>query len=319
MKMRKKSDVCIFYKYSQKYSEKKQLQCAMGKLPFAFSDENSKYALFPGQSMNESYMIVLLSMILMQFHLNYVQTRMAWKTILIACINITLLVLTAIYAWLWDCGYGSTFLGIFFIAFSMSKSWGFLYQERHRFKKFLGQPTMESTNPDGHGGWGMSMIEHAFETETSMEFHTMKSMCTFPLMVYIITFKMYAGYIDFYYTSILFTAFLVSYSSFLVESKLLVPYVIRYNFKFEKIVYSLTFIMLLVTFMYLYTAGADMFNMYAEKTASSDDARTLYITLFSFKVFEFGCNLLVYLMDDFYTYEVIFFVFCALRMRVCLC
>eukprot|EP00961_Rhodomonas_salina_P213609 2884638-Rhodomonas_salina.2 len=280
------------------YNEYDMQSCRMTKLPYGFTQPNSDFTIWPGKTMNKGYLLFVLAMICSAFHVNFLGSPQ-WGTAtsyilylkvpLLAALYFTLLIMTAVYQWIWGTGFSSMFIGIFMTIVSFVYSWVFIVRESNKTIKEK-----------------MTLINHAMEKNKSMEFHWVKNICTFPLVVYIVTIDLNNNYADFLYMLLLILAFLLPFMGLLLETKMLVDKSVEsrlpYNFKSEKLAYLLAMLFIAILFFFNFTYGGDFWENVGNTHIDKQHARNAYYTVFVLKMMEIGASAFIYAIDEVQTF-----------------
>lgn len=113
-----------------------QQWCVMSKMPVSYTHPNRAESLWPGESCNEPFLLLVLVMLHAQFALLYTWVSPASKMLynlrmfLIVGVQSTLVALTVVSLWGWNVGFSSAFLCTAAIVLSFALVWDILYQVR---------------------------------------------------------------------------------------------------------------------------------------------------------------------------------------------
>eukprot|EP00961_Rhodomonas_salina_P291003 3931614-Rhodomonas_salina.1 len=287
-------------------------RCSMHKLPISFTMTNSQFSLWPGKSMNESYLVFALLMVHVMFavlHLPLSQpmqnaSLLCLRAFLLACIQVTSFTCTGVFLWEWGVSFSSAFFGGLMTVAATVYTWMSFHKERSNpsLARLRSAPAdgADVDTADDPMAPPLSSSEFALATDQGYLLHVGRSVMTLPIMTYIILARVAPGELDFAYTIPIVAAILVCYGQWLLEGQVLTHlYGIhpQFNFKTEKFAYLASCTYFAVVYL-LSIANETFYPVWDNARTADANSRALYMALLSIKATEFGTSLFLYAVDD---------------------
>ena len=141
-----------------------------------------------------------------------------------------------------------------------------------------------------------------------MQYKTIHSLCTLPLVVYIVLVDLNPRYMDYIYNINVVLSIVLVLACLTLENRLFIKLMPAekgsrpFNFKTEKIIYISTVILTLSIFMICITYAGDFYNIAHTDGAAPVEAQTTFKLLFFCKLIETSVHIIFYILDEYQSF-----------------